>query len=384
MELFKTPHIRFMKYRYFALTATILIVVAGFINIVVGRGLKLGVDFGEGTLVRVMFKTPMKVGDIRQELASVGLGGSVIQETGKGGREFQIRTMEVASTKTGESLESHQILGNEVIDALRGTDGQAEQARGLKDLNTIDAKSLAALIDANLPGKGEELAQKIVSHRNTIGIYSDDSELAAAGLEPATIGILKEKTYLGKLTVLSRETVGPQVGKDLRTRATQAVVWSLVAMLVYIALRFKLANGVAAIFTLTQDVLISLSIYSFSGREINLPIVAGLLTIVGYSINDTIVIFDRIRENQKIQRKMPLEDLMNLSLNQTLGRTIITSGTVFLTLLALFLFGGEVINDFAFLMLIGTIEGVYSTVYLSCPVVLWWQQIFKPARGGRR
>ncbi len=373
-----------MKYRYFALTATILIVVAGFINIVVGRGLKLGVDFGEGTLVRVMFKTPMKVGDIRQELASVGLGGSVIQETGKGGREFQIRTMEVASTKTGESLESHQILGNEVIDALRGTDGQAEQARGLKDLNTIDAKSLAALIDANLPGKGEELAQKIVSHRNTIGIYSDDSELAAAGLEPATISILKEKTYLGKLTVLSRETVGPQVGKDLRTRATQAVVWSLVAMLVYIALRFKLANGVAAIFTLTQDVLISLSIYSFSGREINLPIVAGLLTIVGYSINDTIVIFDRIRENQKIQRKMPLEDLMNLSINQTLGRTIITSGTVFLTLLALFLFGGEVINDFAFLMLIGTIEGVYSTVYLSCPVVLWWQQIFKPARGGRR
>ncbi len=147
-------------------------------------------------------------------------------------------------------------------------------------------------------------------------------------------------------------------------------------MLIYIALRFKLAYGVAAIFTLTQDVLITISIYSFSGREINLPIIAALLTIVGFSINDTIVIFDRVRENQKAFRKMPLEDVMNLSLNQMLGRTFITSGTVFLTVLALFLFGGTVINDFAFTMLIGTIEGVYSTIYLSCPVVLFWQKWF--------
>jgi preprotein translocase subunit SecF len=155
-------------------------------------------------------------------------------------------------------------------------------------------------------------------------------------------------------------------------------------MLIYIALRFKLANGVSAIFTLTQDVLITLSVYSFTDREINLPIIAGLLTIVGFSINDTIVIFDRIRENQKSLRKMPLEDIMNLSLNQMLGRTFITSGTVFVTVLALFIFGGKVINDFAFVMLVGTIEGVYSTVYLSCPVVLFWQKLFKSGKGGRR
>ncbi len=321
MQLFKVPHIRFMKYKYVALAVTAVIVLAGLLNIVFGRGLKLGVDFGEGTLVRLMFKTPVSVSDVRQELAAVGLGNSVIQETGKGGREFQIRTMEVASTKTGASMESHEVLGNKVIEALRGADGQAEQARGLKDLNTIDVKSLAALIDANLPGKGEELAQKIAAHRNTIGIISDYSEVAAAGIEPAALNLLKEKTYLGKLTVRSRETVGPQVGKDLRKRATQAIIWSLIGMLVYIALRFKLANGVSAIFTLTQDVLITLTVYSFTSREINLPIIAGLLTIVGFSINDTIVIFDRIRENQKIQRKMPLEEVMDLSLNQCLGRT---------------------------------------------------------------
>jgi preprotein translocase subunit SecF len=155
-------------------------------------------------------------------------------------------------------------------------------------------------------------------------------------------------------------------------------------MLVYIALRFKIEYGVAAIFTLTQDVLITMSVYSFSSREINLPIVAAILTIVGYSINDTIVIFDRVRENQKLFRKETLEAIMNLSVNQCLGRTVITSGTVFLTVGALFLFGGEVINDFAFIMLIGTIEGVYSTVYLSCPVVLWWQQLFKQKKGARR
>ena len=127
-----------------------------------------------------------------------------------------------------------------------------------------------------------------------------------------------------------------------------------------------------------------MSLYSFTNREINLPIIAGILTIVGFSINDTIVIFDRVRENQKLMRGKPLEDIMNVSLNQTLSRTIITSGTVFLTVGALFLFGGEVINDFAFLMLLGTVEGVYSTIYLSCPVVLFWQRWFGTKKGGRR
>jgi len=384
MQLFKTPNIRFMKYKYIALAVTALIVLAGLLNIIFGKGLKLGVDFGEGTLIRVMFKSPVSVGDIRSELGEVGLGNSVIQEAGKNGREFQIRTMEVISTKEGPELESHEKQANDVIVALRGDDGRAEQAAGLRDLNGIDRRTLAALLETQFPGQGEGLAEKVIDQRTTIGIYSDFAQLSEAGVAPDVISFLKEKTYLGKLTLLSRETVGPQVGKDLRRRATQAIIWSLIGMLVYIAVRFKLANGVSAIFTLTQDVLITLSIYSFTNREINLPIIAGLLTIVGFSINDTIVIFDRIRENQKSLRKMALEEVMNLSLNQMLGRTVITSGTVFLTVMALFLFGGKVINDFAFIMLVGTIEGVYSTIYLSCPVVLFWQKLFKPGKGGRR
>ena len=385
LVLFKTPHIKFMKYKYVALAVTGAIVLAGILNVTVGKGLKLGVDFGGGTLVRVMFKTPVAVGDVRLQLKNVNLGNSVIQEGEKKGREFQIRTMQVIKTADAQAeIEAHEKLGNQVIEALKGDDGKAELGRGLKDLNTIDARELTALLSPSFAADAPQLVESILNLRNTKGIFADHAELQEAGLKPEVITFLKDKTFLGKLTILSRETVGPQAGADLRKKATLACIWALIGMLVYIAFRFKLEYGIAAIFTLTQDVLITMSIYSFSNREINLAIIAAMLTIVGYSINDTIVIFDRVRENKKILRKETLENIMNTSLNQCLGRTIITSGTVFLTLLALFIFGGEVINDFAFAMLIGSIEGVYSTVYLSCPVVLFWQKLFPSRKGFRK
>lgn len=385
LVLFKTPHIKFMKYKYVALAVTGAIVLAGMLNVTVGKGLKLGVDFGGGTLVRVMFKTPVAVGDVRQQLKNVNLGNSVIQEGEKKGREFQIRTMQVIKTADAQAeIEAHEKLGNQVIEALKGDDGKAELGRGLKDLNTIDARELTALLSPSFAADAPQLVESILNLRNTKGIFADHAELQEAGLKPEVVTFLKDKTFLGKLTILSRETVGPQAGADLRKKATLACIWALIGMLVYIAFRFKLEYGIAAIFTLTQDVLITMSLYSFSNREINLPIIAAMLTIVGYSINDTIVIFDRVRENKKITRKETLENIMNASLNQCLGRTIITAGTVFLTLLALFLFGGEVINDFAFAMLIGSIEGVYSTVYLSCPVVLFWQKLFPSRKGFRK
>jgi len=386
MQLFKTPHIQFLKYKYVALGITAVIVLAGVLNIMAFKGLKLGVDFGEGTLLRIMTKTPSNEGAIRDLLGQVGLAKSQVQSSGSSGREFQIRAMESVNTKAAEAdqLEAHEALADKVIAALRGDDGKAELARGLVDLNRIDEKSLTALLESAFPGSGPDAALKVLSYRNQTGIIGGFDEISGIGLKPEIQTFLKEKTYLGKMTVLSRETVGPQVGADLRRKAVQATIWSLLGMLVYIALRFKLEYGVAAIFTLFQDVLITMTVYSFTNREINLPIIAGILTIVGFSINDTIVIFDRVRENQKLMRGKGLEEVMNTSLNQCLGRTIITSGTVFLTVAALFFFGGEVINDFAFLMLIGTVEGVYSTIYLSCPVVLFWQKWFRPKKAGKR
>lgn len=386
MQLFKTPNIKFLKYKYIALVVTGVIVLAGVLNIAIFKGLKLGVDFGEGTLLRVMLKSPSSEGQIRDLLSSVGLGKSQVQKTGNTGREFQIRAMESVNVKAGEQdqLEAHEALANKIIVALRGADGKAELARGLLDLNAVDERTLSGLLETAFPGSGPESAQRVIAHRNAAGIIADFRDLGGLGLKPDVVTFLQAKTFLGKLTVLSRETVGPQVGADLRRKAVQATIWSLIGMLIYIAIRFKLEYGVAAVFTLFQDVLITMTVYSFTNREINLPIIAGILTIVGFSINDTIVIFDRVRENQKIMRGKPLEEVMNVAINQCLGRTIITSGTVFLTVSALFLFGGEVINDFAFLMLIGTIEGVYSTVYLSCPVILFWQKWFKPKNARRR
>jgi preprotein translocase subunit SecF len=386
MQLFKTPSIRFLKYKYVALAATAVIVLSGVLNVTVFKGLKLGVDFGEGTLLRVMMKAPSSEGRIRDLLQTVGLGKSQVQKIGNSGQEFQIRALQSAGTKATEQdqLEAHEALADKIIAALRGEEGAAERARGLVDLNTIDEKSLTDLLESAFPGSGPEAARRIVSYRTQNGIIADYRILDGLGLKPEIQTFLKDKTTLGSMTVLSRETVGPQVGADLRRKAVQATIWSLLGMLVYIALRFKIEYGVAAIFTLFQDVLITMTVYSFTNREINLPIIAGILTIVGFSINDTIVIFDRVREDQKIMRGKPLEEVMNAALNQCLGRTVITSGTVFLTVLALFLFGGEVINDFAFLMLVGTIEGVYSTIYLSCPVVLFWQRWFGAKKTGRR
>jgi preprotein translocase subunit SecF len=183
------------------------------------------------------------------------------------------------------------------------------------------------------------------------------------------------------MSVKRRETVGAQVGSDLRRRATQATVWALIGMLIYIGLRFKFAYGVAAILTLAHDVLIVLGIFSFTNREINLPVIAGILTIVGYSLNDTIVIFDRVRDNLKILRKRDLEFILDSSINQTLSRTVITSGTTFLTVLALFFFAGPVINDFAFTMMFGVLIGTYSSIYQSCSLLFFWNKIFKPKKG---
>jgi len=383
MKIFKkTTQIDFLKYKWIALGVTFAIILAGILNITLGKGLKMGVDFGEGTLIRVQFKDPVSVSAIRKLLSDVGLGKSIIQETGKEGREFQIRTVETRSTKQQEQeLESHQILANKVIEALKSKDDQQRAAQGLIDLNNIDHKALTAFLAQAFPDKSEELAGRIIDYRTKHGLIIDLNQLKQdpeVNLPDEVLNFLQKKTFLGQMTVLSKETVGPQAGKELRKKATQAVIWSLVAMLVYIAFRFKgVEYGASAIITLFQDVLIALSIYSFTNREINLPIIAAMLTIVGYSINDTIVVFDRIRELKKTMRREPLEKIMNTSININLTRTIFTAGTTFLAVLSLFLFGGKVINDFAFIMLIGSLEGVYSTIFMSCPVVLFWNSLFK-------
>ena len=177
-----------------------------------------------------------------------------------------------------------------------------------------------------------------------------------------------------KILESSSEIVGPTVGADLRQKAVQLTVWGLVFQLLYITWRFGGAIwGAAATIAVFHDVLVTLAFLAFFKYEITLNIIAALLTLVGYSVNDTIVIFDRARENLKTKKKDSLSKILNDSLNQTLTRTLISNGTTFLAVLGLFLFGGEVLRGFGFTMVIGIIVGTYSTIYIASPIVVWWQ-----------
>jgi preprotein translocase subunit SecF len=175
------------------------------------------------------------------------------------------------------------------------------------------------------------------------------------------------------------ESVGPKVGRDLTRKALLAIIFSWIGILFYVGFRFELRYAFGGIIALVHDVLVTVGTLSLLNKEFDLIIVAALLTIIGYSINDTIVIFDRIRENTRKNMKMPLMDVINLSVNQTLSRTLLTSFTVIMVLLALFFFGGPVIHDFAFTLLVGCIAGVYSTVFIASPIVLAFEKI-RPSR----
>jgi preprotein translocase subunit SecF len=382
MQIFKKPDFNFMKYKLFAFGLSGIIIIGGIINITKGKGLNEGIDFAGGSLVRVMLKNEIPIDEVRKLLSEVGLEKSRIQEIGASKREYLIRSLQTLGESQEEEIEAHEIIGNKVIEALRLQEDRAALERGLKDLNTIAERELTLILEASFPEEASAIAQNILSFRISEGIIQDYTQLQQErGISQEIINTLEGKTFLGSLAVLSKETVGPQVGHDLKRKATQAVIWALIGMLIYIGIRFKLAYGVAAILTLAHDVLITLSIFSLTNREINLPVIAAMLTIVGYSLNDTIVIFVRVRDNLRILRKHDFERILDTSINQTLSRTVITSGTTFLTVLALFLFGGEVINDFAFTMIIGVVTGTYSSIYQSCPLLSYWNKIFKPKKG---
>jgi len=382
MQIFKKPNFNFMKYKIFAFSLSGIIITFGIINITKGKGLNQGIDFAGGSLVRLMLKTQVPIDEVRKSLSDAGLGSPRIQEIGNTKREYLIRTLQPAEIGKEEELEAHEIAGNKVVEALKQEEDRVALTKGLKDLNTIGEDELTLILQSFFPEEAVEIVKNILSFRISKGIIQDYDQLQQeTGIRQEVVDKLKEKTFLGSLTVLSKESVGPQVGHDLRRKATQATIWALIGMLIYIGVRFKFAYGVAAIITLAHDVLITLSFFSFTNREINLPVIAAILTIVGYSLNDTIVIFDRVRDNIKTLRKHEFEGILDTSINQTLSRTVITSGTTFLTVMALYLFGGEVINDFAFTMIIGVLSGTYSSIYQSCSLLHFWNKIFKPKKG---
>ena len=288
----------FVGYRFYAVTASIIVILLGAISLAV-RGVNYGIDFAGGTLVHVKFHQAVPINDIRASLESISAKDVTVQDFGGGsGNEFIIRMLE----------------------------SDPELKRGLP-------QQINNALGESFKGKSE-------------------------------------------FEVLRVETVGPRVGKDLRQRAVLAVLAATVVMGAYIAVRFEPRFGVGAAVALLHDVMVAIGALSLAGMEFDLTTVAALLTIVGYSVNDTVIVSDRIRENMRKNRREPLASVMNRSINETLSRTILTGGTVFLVILALFFLGGEIIHGFAFTLLVGVLVGTYSSIYVASPIVLYLD--FKP------
>ena len=201
---------------------------------------------------------------------------------------------------------------------------------------------------------------------------------AALGTMAQAVEAALRKGNLGNFTVVGTEIVGPAVGEELTEKGIWAFVLSLVGILAYIAFRFEFAFAVGAVVATVHDVLVTLAFLVFFHYDMTLNVIAAILTVTGYSTNDTIVIFDRVRENMRKMRRDSLNEVINTSINQTLGRTVITAGTALLSAIALFLFGGEVLHGFAFTMIVGIVTGTYSSVFVAAAIVTFWHR--KPSR----
>jgi preprotein translocase subunit SecF len=202
-----------------------------------------------------------------------------------------------------------------------------------------------------------------------IRVQGDEEEQQLSGMISESL----QMAYGEDMVDIRRvEMVGPQVGKDLRQKGLLSILYAMVGILIYVAWRFELRFAVGAIIALLHDVMITLGVFSLTGREIDLPIIAAFLAIIGYSLNDTIVVYDRIRENYGKHQKLGFSSVVNRSINETLSRTILTSGTTLLVVLALFIFGGGVIHNFAFALLVGILTGTYSSIFVASPILIFW------------
>jgi preprotein translocase subunit SecF len=380
VEFFRNPNIDFLGKKWYFLAFSLVFSVAGVLSMLFWHGIPLGVDFRGGTLVYVKFSHAPDDNAIRAALDRVGLHNAKIQRYGPLTNNEVLVDLDVQETKES-ALDKGKA---QIISAL-----ETNTPAGKVDLN--NASSLTIKNDllekdplhlgTDADAKYTAIAQAIVNYRDKTkgGVLNSLDELKGVADAPV-LASLQEGFYLSDFGVRNVEIVGPQVGKQLQTQAKLAVLYSLAGMLVYLGVRFEWIYGVAAVVTVFHDTLITVGAFSLANWPISLTVVAAILTLVGYSNNDTIVVFDRIRENIKLMRREKLADIVNKSINQTLSRTILTAGLTFLTVLALYLFGGEVLHGFSFALVIGILIGTYSSIAIAAPILVAYQD-WRSGRG---
>jgi preprotein translocase subunit SecF len=428
IRILKETHIDFVKARKKAFIVSLVLIAVGIIFLFIRGGLNYGIDFSGGTLIQLHFEKQISTEEIRQALTRIGYENVQIQKFGTT-QDFLIKTSAlesyVSDTVGPTILETHfemekgttpglimkatasdRSSGNGIISSVEffiDSLGEAGNGIEMSGVDIFDSPQEEAV--ANVPiGKWKP------NSTHTIYIRAMDTNGNWGKVKKNSLGFSKESTLIlhdsltGEIEEVEtnetelqtsgyllksqleeifpdnppridrEEMVGPAVSKNLQWKALWVVLLGMFAILIYVSFRFTFRFGVGAVIALFHDIIITIGILSIFNKEFSIPIVAALLTIVGYSINDTIVISDRIRENLKHLRKEGYGDVVNISINQTLSRTIITSLTTFLALFVLFLFGGKVIHDFSFTLLIGVIIGTYSSIFVVAPIVYEWER----------
>jgi preprotein translocase subunit SecF len=378
MEIFKNTNYDFLGKKWPFIIASLVLTVAGFGSILAKGGLKYGIDFKEGALIQVRFANPPEDNKIRSAMMKAIKGEVSVQELSGNG---VVNTVEIGTEAHGAgsgALAGDQAAMRQVLSDTFGKPGTTQL-----DLNNTSESELMNRLRGPLATAGvatteeqlKTLSHNILSEINTkhSGLITDFGQLSSVpGMNSGIMNTLRQECYLAPFHIASAQMVGPKVGAKLREKAVLATLYALAGMLAYIAFRFEWIYGLGAVIACFHDTLITIGLFSLFNKEISMTVIAALLTLVGYSMNDTIVIFDRIRENLKFSRKEPLEIVMNRAVNQTLSRTVMTSGLTFLTVVALFLFGGPVLNGFSFALVCGILVGTYSSVFVASPIVLFW------------
>ena len=372
MEFFRNTNIDFLGKKWYFLAFSLVFSVAGLFSMIFWHGIPYGVDFRGGTLVYVKFAQAPDDNAIRASMNRAGLGSARIQSYGQAGSNEVL--IDVSEQETSEQALDRS--KNQIISAL-----QTNAPTDKQDLNNASVLSIKTYLlqkdPLHLGSDAEQrytaLAQAVADYRDKTrgGVLTSMDDLKA--VDPAVAASLQEGFFLSNFAVRNVEIVGPQVGSQLRKQALLATAYSLAGMLIYLGFRFEFIYGVAAVITVFHDTLITVGAFSLMNKEISLTVIAAILTLIGYSNNDTIVVFDRIRENLKLMRREKLSDIVNRSINQTLSRTILTAGLTFLTVLALYLFGGEVLKGFSFALVIGILIGTYSSIAIAAPILVAYQ-----------
>lgn len=378
-----SKNINFISKRYYTMVLSIIIIFAGLVVFISNNGFEYGIDFEGGTMVQLRFSDQVEVTQIRDILGGIGLGDASIQSLSEAyGTTFSSADEDAELGLYNDIVIRTRSDETQIINELSRTLNQAYDDTLLitphsdnpnllviQSSESIDYEELNNIVDE----LGFEQSLSLTDYQN---IFHLDIERRMGQVSREIVSAIREELTDIEVEILSIQMVGPQVGRDLRSQAMKAVFWVLAGILAYVTWRFKFKFAICSIVALVHDVLITLSVFMFFQKEITLPIVAAILTIIGYSLNDTIVVFDRIRENMKFNRKASLIDILNNSLNQTLRRTLLTSLTTLLVVLILFLFGGDVIHNFAFALLVGIIVGTYSSIFVAAPVYYDWEERF--------